>query len=308
MITDRRGFALVTTLWILVVLTGVLLMFEEVARFERRAVANAAELSRAHWAARAAVAIVLDRLDRDPAGRSLGLRSTEIPDSAPQLVVFSMNDLPVTVSVEDTRARLHLNLADGPALRRMLAALGISRERASALADAILDWRDPDGLRRPSGAEATEYLGLQPPVRPRDGPFATPEEVREVLGIDPELSARLIPYLTTLGDGSINVNAAPLPVLATLPGVSLAGAQRLAAARDAIPFRNIYELTAALPAADQRAVERQREEFTNRVAFGPRVVELVVTAGRRGSNVGTRLRVALLLGGGSASQILQVTE
>ena len=40
------------------------------------------------------------------------------------------------------------------------------------------------------------------------------------MGMTPEIYAEASPYLTTRGDGQVNINTAPVPVLRALPGMT----------------------------------------------------------------------------------------
>jgi DNA uptake protein ComE-like DNA-binding protein len=55
------------------------------------------------------------------------------------------------------------------------------------IADAILDWIDPDGDPREYGAEADYYSSLSPPYTPQNGPLKTIEELLLVRGVTPDL-------------------------------------------------------------------------------------------------------------------------
>jgi len=55
------------------------------------------------------------------------------------------------------------------------------------IADAILDWIDPDDTQREYGAESAYYNSLQPGYSPRNAPPVTIEELLLVQGVTPEL-------------------------------------------------------------------------------------------------------------------------
>lgn len=55
------------------------------------------------------------------------------------------------------------------------------------VADAILDWMDPDDDIREYGAEAADYNGLSPPYAARNGPMDSIEELLKVRGVTPQL-------------------------------------------------------------------------------------------------------------------------
>lgn len=55
------------------------------------------------------------------------------------------------------------------------------------IADAILDWIDPDNEPRPNGAEEGYYLSMRPSYRPRNGPMQSAHELLMVRGVTPRL-------------------------------------------------------------------------------------------------------------------------
>lgn len=55
------------------------------------------------------------------------------------------------------------------------------------IADAIIDWLDPDDTPRPSGAESEYYLGLDPPYKAKNGRIDTIDELLLIRGITPTL-------------------------------------------------------------------------------------------------------------------------
>lgn len=97
----------------------------------------------------------------------------------------------VRYGLEDESSRLNLNMLliadaavpDGG--RTLLMSLpGMTED----VADAILDWMDPDEDPRDYGAEFGDYYStLSPPYEPRNGPLQTVEELLLVAGVTPEL-------------------------------------------------------------------------------------------------------------------------
>src|SRR5262245_59247373 len=55
------------------------------------------------------------------------------------------------------------------------------------IADAILDWLDPDDEPRANGAENSYYQALSPPYRCKNGPLDSLEELLLVKGVTPGL-------------------------------------------------------------------------------------------------------------------------
>lgn len=92
--------------------------------------------------------------------------------------------------LEDESARLNLNtllIADdmqpGAGRTLLMALPGMTED----IADAILDWMDPDTEARDLGAEDDHYSGLNPPYAAKNGPLETVEELLLVRGVTPQL-------------------------------------------------------------------------------------------------------------------------
>src|SRR5438105_5191334 len=92
--------------------------------------------------------------------------------------------------LEDESTRLNLNVllildkqVPGSG-RTLLMALP---EMTEDVADAILDWLDPDDEPRELGCEVEYYSGLSPPYAPKNGPLDTVEELLLVRGVTPQL-------------------------------------------------------------------------------------------------------------------------
>jgi general secretion pathway protein K len=302
--SDRRGFALLATLWVLAVLAAVAVTLMATARAERRATVNADTEARSRWAVAAGLAMLLDELLDGSAEHSLQAL-TRPADSTVPPVRFRLNGLDTRVDVVDARSRLNLNLADSLQLRRLLEVMGVAGSRAATLTAAVLDWRDPDSVRRPDGAEAPDYAALRPPAAPRNGPFEMGEDIREVLGVGDPLAARLGLLVGAAGDGRVNVNTAPATVLATLPGVSLEGARRLVTRRREAALQNVFDVVRSLPPEDANRMQRDLGRFQDRIAFAPRDLELTVTVAQGGA-VASRLRAIVRMGGGTTMEILRI--
>ncbi|MDN5864281.1 MAG: type II secretion system minor pseudopilin GspK [Gammaproteobacteria bacterium] len=177
--------------------------------------------------------------------RRILTRSADKHDSLDSAWAQQLPPLPVQGGaieggVQDLEARLNLNNligADGKldeqayaALQRLLVALRIPPE----IANAIADWEDTDDdVRSPGGAESGFYASLDPLYAPANRHFESVSSLRLVRGITPEIYARLAPYVSALPIVTpVNVNTARAPVIAAVvPGIGLARAQEIVAAR-----------------------------------------------------------------------------
>lgn len=303
-----RGFALVAALWILVLVGAVSAAFLAAAQSQRRTVANAAESARARWAARAGLARATATLDRQLAGSGAARALRAAGDSLLRSEPLRVNGVPVVATLLDSRARVHLNRATRRELVDLLTALGVGRGRAQRLTAAVLDWRDPDTRRRPGGAERRDYAALGLPVRPRDGPFPSVGELKQVRGFAGRLFGRVRPYLTVIGDGRVNVNSAPAPVLAVLPVLDPEAGRVLVERRRGDPFSSAFQVARALPDETARRLRRRMDAFEERAAFGPRYGQLLVRADVPGAPASVTLHAVVELQGGQSWRTTRVWE
>ena len=272
---DRRGFALLAALWLLVALSTVSLALGEAARARRLAAANASEGLRARAAAQAGIEVVRARLaQRLEPMRMDGLDPWRDVDSlgGDTMVVGSAR---YTAEVQDVGAALHLNRASEDELRRLLTALRVDAGLADRLAQRILDWRDADDLHRARGAEKPAYLEARALDLPRNGPFQALGELRSVLGMTPEVYERVRPHLTLLGSGQVNLGTAPRPVLLALPGMTEEAAAVIIRLRGRRPgLSGVAELGRELSTDARRAFEAALPTLLVRATTATREVEV----------------------------------
>lgn len=302
-----RGFALVAVLWVLVVVGSLGALFQSAARAERLGAAHARELSQARWAARAGLARGLSAIDRAIQSGQLAGESRNGGFVMPPLSI-DLDGASVRVEFVDSRSRLNLNEADAEQLRSLLLALGAVPAEASRFADAVLDWRDPDDFRRQRGAERPDYARLDPPTQPKDGSFDQVSELRGVFGVTSRLFETVAPYLTVAGDGRVNVGTAPVPVLATLPGVDVEAAAAITRRNRATAIRNVYQLVEVLEDQGSYPGRFDAEALAERIAFNPRDLEVEVTSSVNASSLGTRLSAEVRLTGGGHWHVESVVE
>ncbi len=244
----QRGFALLAALWLIVAMATVVAIALATGRTGLTASRNRIALTRAGWAAEACQAI----LDSRYAAHS----ETRLVDT-----VDLGEGLWCTGRLVEPESRLNLNLATQEQLMSLLGA--------DSLAAALLDWRDPDTLARPSGAERGWYLAhhLLPP---RDGPLADPRELGRIRGFDSGTVARLVPLVTTTGEGRINLNTAPINLLAALPGLGAEARyfieQRRASGR---PFESLESLARALSPPGQARLAESWDALQQATTFAP---------------------------------------
>jgi len=279
--SQRRGFALLSSLWLMVMLSGLGLHIATRARADRLSAANRVETARARAAADAGVeharSLLTARLRPPPdAGGATGA-TPQHPWYHAELFLrdsVQLGSASYAVRLHDANSRLNLNLASVDDLLALFVALRVDAGRADRLAQAIVDWRDPDDLRHPRGAERAEYIAVGARALPANGPFALVDELREVRDVTPELFDQLRLFVTVSGSGRIDPNTADEPVLLSVPGFSpeiVAAIGRLRAS--GILFSTADQLLAALPPGTRNRLADRAGEWRPRLTFETRELE-----------------------------------
>lgn len=215
--------ALMLVLWLIALLAALVGAFALTARVEALQGRTLSAGGRAAEIARAGLEYALVRVaDSDPV---LHWR----PDGRPYRWRFDGAEL--EIRIVDETGKVDLNTADVALLIALLRHAGVEPAQAARLAAAIADWRDTDPLTQPSGgAEDPDYAAAGLAYGAKDAPFETVAEVEQVLGMTPEIYARLESSLTVFTGAPLNPTYAQGPVLAAL-GMEVQAAldQRLAA-------------------------------------------------------------------------------
>jgi general secretion pathway protein K len=210
----QRGIAVIMVLWITVMLMVIASGFAFSMRSEALSARNALSLAQARTAAAGAIERMAFELSRPR------MAAAWTADGADH--TWTEGELTITASAVDESARIDINSAPEPLLRGLIEHVGgTDQEVASRIADAILDWRDPDELRRPNGAEAADYQSAGLPQKPSNAPFETVAEVSRVMGMTPAIFARIADSLTVYSrQPGINATLASRDVLLALPAAT----------------------------------------------------------------------------------------
>ena len=91
------------------------------------------------------------------------------------------------VRVSDESGKMNINQVDEIILRQTFTRLDLDPDFGDALADAILDWRDPDDLERLNGVESDYYLAQDIPYPAKDGPFDVIDELLLIRDVSQDL-------------------------------------------------------------------------------------------------------------------------
>ncbi|WP_448674507.1 general secretion pathway protein GspK [Pseudoxanthomonas mexicana] len=208
--SGMRGAALLLVLWLVALLTALVGAYALTARIEALQGRVGSRGAIAQEIARAGMEYALVRVvDRNP-------ETHWQPNGRAYAWRFDGHD--VQVRIIDETGKVDLNQADVPLLSRLMQALGEPPDASDALAAAIVDWRDADDLGQPvGGAEDGDYAAAGRPYGAKDAPFETIAELEQVLGMTPDLYARLEPFLTLYsGRGQPDATYAQGPVLVAM--------------------------------------------------------------------------------------------
>lgn len=222
---DERGFALLLSLLVILLLTVLILEIDFQARADLRAAGNFRDDLKAFYLARSAVSAGEAVLKDD-------LRFSNRYDGLDELWAYPVPEYPLgdgvlSGSITDEAGKFNLNsLVDNNGktlataqqtryeqLRRLFELLQLDPD----LVDPIVDWIDIDNEPKSAfGAEEETYRRFDPPYSAKNARFDTLEELHMVKGITDDVYRKVAPYLTVYGDGVINVNTADSLILQSL--------------------------------------------------------------------------------------------
>lgn len=228
----QQGFALIIALWVGVLLSVIAAHFVLSVKTESRLAGNLVDSARAVALADAGIhrGILALLADGDDGRWIADGRAYDLP----------LGDGSVRIRLRSESARVDLNAAPEALIHGVLDSLarhGVleSRAEAASIADAILDWRDTDSQPRPGGAEDRDYEAGGYAHGARDGEFLSVAELEQVLGVTPQIRARLTPWFTVYSRSPlVEPNLAPRELLLGIPGLDSAAVDRYLEARDAL--------------------------------------------------------------------------
>lgn len=199
-----QGIALVTVLWVIVLLALLATAISTSSRSTGQLTSNIRYASQGKYAAEAGVQWAYWGL-LAPADQVSWLADGSIHE-------MFLADMLVQVAVVDENGKIDLNMATEEMLRALLVAAEVDEERIDSLVDAILDWRDDDDLVRLNGAEDDDYLQAGLAWGARDGPFQSIYELKQVMGMDEQVFID-IRNSVTVYSGKVTVNPLVAPKL-----------------------------------------------------------------------------------------------
>jgi general secretion pathway protein K len=244
-VTGERGFALVITLIISALLVALATEFIHEVYVETTLNRSFADAQQASLLADSGVAGGTRLLQTNLAGQGYSslldqwARPLELPDDK--------GTLRVEITEEDSKININsLVFPNGtltnaqPMALRLFTALKVPTD----LCDAVIDWTDNNDEPRPGGAETSYYKSLPNPYEAKNAPLETLDELRLIKGFDEKTLEKLSPFVTIYGDvaagvpsGKVNINTAPVEVLAALEGMTIDLARRVVEYRKTTPIK-----------------------------------------------------------------------
>lgn len=228
---NRKGFALLAAIWLVVAIATVALQFALDARERRLLGINTSERGKGRAAAIGALnasQAALEAALRQTPGSAAGNSGLALMRGADPWLdadsVFSgallVDSIPVDVRTLDLGTQLNINTMSEQQLRTFFSFALKDFATADKIAQAVLDWRDADSIPRSNGAERDDYMRDGYLALPTNQTFREVSDLLNVMGMTPEIYDRVAPYLTTRGSGVVNVNSADTVVLRAVPGMT----------------------------------------------------------------------------------------
>jgi general secretion pathway protein K len=187
----QEGFALLIVLWTLGLLallgTQLLATSRQDAQIARNLRDTATLEAAANGAMQQAIFRVLDR-------------SSGHWNADGMIHVLQVGRARVTVQIEDEADKVNPSIASPALLQALLLQVGADPAAATALAANIVEWRQANNTPGRPNPVVARYAGAGREVAPLGEPFTSIEELGSVLGMTPELLARLRPHLALFTD------------------------------------------------------------------------------------------------------------
>lgn len=298
----QRGVAVLTAMLVVMLATLLAVNLAWETSLDLRRTENMLMQDQAHEYAEGAAAWAADILEEDARTQSANVDHPG-ENWAQRLPPLLVEGGALEGFLEDAQGRFDLNSLIDPVsgaknepafaqFQRLLSALALDPD----LADAVLDWLDPDQSPELQGAEDDRYTSRIPPYRAANFWFTSTTELLAVEGFDLEQFNLLSPHVTALPPSPtgephlININTATPAVLRSLgENLSEVDAEQLAANR---PYDQVEDLETLIdPALLARVgVASGYFRLVVTVSIGTTRVTLYSLLERGGQSVQVRLR------------------
>ena len=209
----QAGFALLIVLWSMVLVSLLVTGITAAGRGQLLLASNLRRAAAAEAAADGGVAEAIFHL-ADPTVAAWPV------DGTPHTARIAQYTL--TIRVMDEAAFLNPNTARPELMAALMTALGVDPSRAGSLAQAIADWRTPGAREQ----VIQRYRSSGMTMAPTGQNFRSVDELRFVIGMTPDLLARLKPHLSVFAFGQLQLSRADALIQAAVrslgePGLAI---------------------------------------------------------------------------------------
>ena len=314
---DDRGVALIVVLWIFIFLFVVAFEFSTAAREEAGGAHRFSDEAQGYYLAVAGFQRGLYDYLRQPTEGAV------IQQEAQKTDLFdgewrrqSLGAGAFRFRLIDEAGKININRAGEETLRRVFTHLGVDAAERDVLVDSIMDWRDPDDLHRPSGAENEYYASLATPYTTRNGPLDSIAELLWIKGMTRDLFFGSSETAAARGEkrpgialrdiftvdnpiDRVNLRTASAEVIYALTGIPLERCRTFAEERKKLSQKTLGDLLPLLGIAAGDGL-LQNFIFTN-----PSVVTVEAEGGLANSRAPRRVKGIVRLGGARGFELLR---
>jgi len=207
----QSGFALIMVLWTLALLTTIGVQLASSGRREAQLTRNLMDSAVLQAAADGAVQQAIFRL-LDSSERQWRADGT--------FHLMRLGHSLVRVRIEDESGKVNPNIASAELLPALLLEASTPPPLAPGLAAASVAWRSAAGGPTARSTITAQYASAGRDYRPPGAPFESIDELGAVLGMTPELLARLSPHMTIFTEEDPDASTTDPVVAAALAAVS----------------------------------------------------------------------------------------
>jgi general secretion pathway protein K len=294
----QQGAALIVAIWVILILSLLISSMAFDMQVEANVAAYHRKRTKAQYLARAGMAwttAVLTRKVTENQDEELNLE----PNQDEQLVVASINlsrgvgvsgiekefgDGKFIVDILPEESRRNVNLLTEEDWEEVLDQAGVENTRWPELIDCFMDWIDDNDTYRLNGAESDDVFYKDKGYEVKNAPLDTVDELLMIKGFDKSMLyggsdsknedvvyQGFAGWLTTWGDGKVNVNTASREVLLTLPNIE----------EDVID--RILEYRTGVDAAQNTKDDgfRDVEEVIQKTGLDPALADRITTTERK---------------------------
>jgi general secretion pathway protein K len=314
-LNDERGVALIVVLWIFIFLFVVAFEFSTAAREEASGAHRFSDETQGYYFAVAGFQRGLyDFLRQPTGGNAIQAQPQKADPFDGEWRKEKLGPGAFRFRLVDEGGKININRVSDQTLRRVLTNLAIDPRQRDVLVDSIMDWRDPDHLHRPNGAENEYYAGLSPAYTTKNGPLDSLEELlwirganRELLfGVD-EAPAPEKPRAIALRDiftvdspiDRVNLRTASAEVIHALTGIPLERCRNFVDERKKLSQKTLGDL---LPLLGIQANDGVLQNF---IFTHPSVVAIEAEGRLESSGVPRRVKGVVRLGGAKGFELLR---